>query len=80
MREDPMSTILFILLQAQLGIRLVAIAQSNKNRLDEPGMADRAVRAWHRGAQVKKDLFTEWDFWPDLERPIDEVRQELGVS
>lgn len=79
MREDPMSTLLFIILQSQLGVRLVSIAGSRQGALDDPATLERAVRATRRGAAMTTDLFDHWDFWPELQRPLDEVRTRLGV-
>jgi hypothetical protein len=79
MREDPMSTVLFITLQTHLGVRMVRIAGVAKGLLDDPAMLERALRAARRGAAMSTDLFDHWDFWPELERPIDEVRERLGV-
>jgi uncharacterized tellurite resistance protein B-like protein len=36
------------------------------------------MRAYERGLATKIDL-TEWDFWPHVARPIDDVRAELGI-
>lgn len=38
----------------------------------------RAARAYERGLACKVDL-TQWDYWPHLERPIADVRRELGI-
>lgn len=66
-------------LQAHMGVRLVAIAAGKKGALDDPAMLERMVRAAKRGAHVKRDLFDHWDYWPELARDIDIVRNELGV-
>jgi ubiquinone biosynthesis protein Coq4 len=79
MKRDPLSTVFFIVLQAHLGVRLVAIAPGKSHALDDPKVLERAVRAARRGMYLQRDLFDHWDFWPDLARPIDEVRASLGV-
>jgi len=79
MREDPMSTLLFIALISQHGVRLVSIAGARTGMLDDPALLERAVRAARRGAAVNTDLFDHWDFWPELEKPLEEVRRSLGV-
>lgn len=80
MRTDPMSTLFFIALQAHLDVRLVAIAPGSKGALDDPAMMERAIRAFQRGSAVKVDLFDHWDYAAQLERPLDVVRAELGVT
>jgi hypothetical protein len=79
MREDPMSTLLFVILQSHLGMRLVRIASSHVGGLDDPAILERAFRAFRRGSAVTVDLFDHWDFWPELAQPIDEVRRRLGI-
>jgi hypothetical protein len=79
-QNDPMSTLLFIVLQAHLGVRLVAIAPGNTGALDDPKMLERMIRAAKRGAYVKRDLFDHWEYWPELAKDIDRVRAELGVA
>jgi hypothetical protein len=79
MKRDPLSTIFFIVLQAHLGVRLVAIAPGKAHALDDPKLLERAMRALRRGAQVNRDLFDHWDYGPELGRPIEEVRASLGV-
>jgi ubiquinone biosynthesis protein Coq4 len=80
LRRDPLSTVMFIVLQAQLDVQLVAVAKSRAHALDDPKLLERAFKAAKRGAQVTRDLFDHWDYWPDLARPIAEVRRELNVQ
>lgn len=46
---------------------------------ERPGVAERYILAYERGARVRVDLTDCWDFWPLLPRPLDAVRRELGV-
>ncbi len=77
--RDPLSTLFVAVLQAHMGVRLVAIAKGRKGALDEPEILERMVRAAKRGSHVKRDLFDHWDYWPELAKDIDVVRSELGV-
>lgn len=77
--RDPLSTLFVAVLQAHMGVRLVAIAPGKKGALDDPAMLERMVRAAKRGSHVKRDLFDHWDYWPELAKNIDVVRSELGV-
>jgi hypothetical protein len=79
LRRDPLSTVMFIVLQAQLDVQLVAVAKSRAHALDDPKLLERAFKAAGRGAQLKRDLFDHWDYWPDLARPIADVRRDLNV-
>ncbi len=47
--------------------------------LGEPGAAERMFAAVERGALVNTDLSDKWDYWPIVERPIDEVRRQLNI-
>lgn len=77
--RDPLSTLFVVVLQAHLGVRLVAIAPGNKGALDDPAILERMIRAAKRGSFVNRDLFDHWDYWPELSRDISEVRERLGV-
>ena len=79
MKHDPFSTLLFIVLQSHLNVRLVMIAPGNSGALDDPRMLERMILAFRRGARVKVDLFDHWDYAPLLDKPIGEVRAALGV-
>lgn len=46
----------------------------------QPGAADKYLKALERGSKVKLDLSDHWDFRPELARPIDDVRRDLGVE
>lgn len=46
----------------------------------QPGAADKYVAAFERGSKVKRDLSDHWDFWPEMRRPIDDVRRDLGIE
>jgi ubiquinone biosynthesis protein Coq4 len=80
MKHDPMSTVLFIVLQAHLNVRLVRIAPGNEHALDDPALLERAMRAFRRGTDVRVDLFDHWDYAPLLAVPLDDVRASLGIA
>jgi hypothetical protein len=79
MERDPLSTLFVAVLQAHLGVRLVAIAPGKKGALDDPAILERMIRAAKRGSLVKRDLFDHWDYWPELSRDVSDVRERLGV-
>ncbi len=79
MQTDPPSTLLFIVLQAHLGLRLVSIAPGNQGLLDDPILLERTIRAFRRGTQVRVDLFDHWDYAALFAEPIEAVRASLGV-
>ena len=74
-KEDPFFWLFTIALQFQVGIRISPFS---------PGLVDRIeprafVLHHRRGSLVKKDLSTQWHFDDDWERPLAELRAELGV-
>lgn len=79
MERDPLSTLFVAVLQAHLGVRLVAIAPGKKGALDDPAILERMIRAAKRGSLVKRDLFDHWDYWPELSNDVSDVRARLGV-
>lgn len=79
-REGPFGGLLFVLLNAQKGVKLTKLAPGAVHLLDEPGMPERVVGAWARGGAVTLDLAADWDYWSDMERPLDEVRARYHVA
>jgi hypothetical protein len=79
-REGAFGGLLFVLLNAQKGMRMTQLAPGATHMLEEPGMPERLVAAWVRGGAVTTDLTADWDYWRDLERPLDEVRARLDVK
>ncbi len=80
MERDPLSTLFVAVLQAHMGVRLVAIAPGNKGALDDPAILERMIRAAKRGSLVNRDLFDHWDYWPELSKDISDVRERLAVA
>ena len=76
MRSDPFflifaTTMIFHLGFPVLGDNYIGTA---KGAFD----AKRAARAYQRGLGCTVDL-TDWDYWPHVERPLTDVRRELGI-
>ncbi|MET0595507.1 MAG: hypothetical protein ABW133_22600 [Polyangiaceae bacterium] len=75
-RNDGFSFLFFGIVQFHLGVKITPIAEAEVGYLD----VDKVMTALARGAACKIDLSDHWDFWSYLERPLDEVRAELGVT
>jgi hypothetical protein len=56
-------------------VKVTPVAEAEGGYFD----ADRLVTALTRGAACKLDLSDHWDFWPYLPRPLEAVRNELGI-
>jgi ubiquinone biosynthesis protein Coq4 len=79
-RENPFFVILFVTLTFSAGINVTPLPQPHiAGIFAEPGLADAVFRAIERGSRVTVDLSDRWDHWAYVERPIDEVRRELGI-
>lgn len=81
-RQDPFSVLVFLLLNAQQGMRMTPFAEAQRGFYDgdHPAAIDELVRSFARGARMTIDLTDHWDFWPALARPIDEVRRDYGIT
>lgn len=75
-REDPFFWLFTIALQFHLGIRVSPYSAGERGYFS----AEVVTTALQRGMRLKRDLSRGWDPWPEMARPLDEVRRELGVD
>lgn len=77
----PFYLILFAVLIFSAGVNARPTADGfvTLGVLGEPGAAERMFAAVERGTLVNTDLSDKWDYWPIVERPIDEVRRQLNI-
>ena len=79
-RTHPLYLLLFIMLQFSAGVKVVPIETApTQSVLATPGLADLMFQALERGTHVNTDLTSDWDFWPDLEQPVAQVRQKFNI-
>ena len=74
-RQDGFSFLLFGILQFHVGLRITPVAKGYKGLFDVP----RVLAALQRGAACKVDLSQGYDLFANKDRPLEEVRRELGV-
>jgi hypothetical protein len=67
--------LVFVLSQFQLGLQTAPNVEPETMKLDPR----RLLVAYRRGASMRFDLNDAWDPWPHLARPLDAVREELGI-
>jgi hypothetical protein len=80
-KQDPFSVLVFLLLNAQHGLKLTAFAEpTTRFYNDKPGALDEVVRAFARGSRMNIDLTDRWDFWAVMDRPVEELRKEYGIA
>jgi hypothetical protein len=75
-RRDGFAFLLFGILQFHLGMRVTPVAQGHRGLFDVPLV----LAALHRGAACKVDLSDGYDVLANKDRPLDEVRAELGIA
>jgi hypothetical protein len=74
-RRDGFSFLLFGILQFHLGMRVTPVAKGQYGLFDVPLV----LTALHRGAACKVDLSEGFDIFAHKDRPLDEMRAELGI-
>ena len=74
-RLDGFSFLLFGILQFHVGIRITPVAKGYHGLFD----VTLVLNALHRGAACKVDLSEGYDIFANKDRPLEEVRAELGI-
>jgi hypothetical protein len=79
-RDRPFYLILFAVLTFSAGVNMRPTdGNTTIGVLGKPGMAERMFAAIERGSHVNLDLSDQWDYWPCIAMPIDEVRRQLNI-
>lgn len=79
-KESAFFVLLFPLITFSTGINITPVPQPEmKGILGEKDVAAKMLRAIERGSKLNTDLANDWDFWPYMPLPIDEVRRQLNV-
>jgi hypothetical protein len=76
-RNDGFVFLCFVLTQFQLGIKFAPIAETRVGAFQTQTPA--VIEAVARGAACKVDTTDHWDFWADVERPVQELRESWGI-
>jgi tellurite resistance protein len=74
-RNDGFAFLLFGILQFHVGLRITPVAKGYQGFFDVPLV----LTALHRGASCKVDISRGYDLFANKNRPLDEVRRELGI-
>ena len=78
--DDDFFTMLFAIVIHTAGVNLAPFPMPVLlGRTGQGSLALEVLHGWQRGAAMKVDLGSDWDFWEDVELPIDVVRERLGV-
>lgn len=74
-RRDGFTILLFGILQFHVGIKLTPVAKGERGYFDVP----RVLHALERGAACRVDLTQDFDLFEHKDRPLDDLRRELGI-
>ncbi len=74
-KREPFTFIFFVLCQFHLGFKFSAFGPPYTGQFN----ATRTFNALRRGAAMNTDLSEGWDPWTVMDKPLDELRSELGV-
>ncbi len=79
--ENAFFTMLFALLIHTSGINMAPFDMPVlKGRIGNGNLAVKMFNAWLKGVATTVDIGADWDFWPYVNQPIDQVRKQLGVD
>lgn len=78
--EDDFFTALFAIVIHTAGVNLAPFPMPVlRGRIGQESLAVEMFEGLRRGAALKVDLGKDWDFWDDVELPLEVARERLGV-
>ncbi|NCG17409.1 MAG: hypothetical protein GWP91_00125 [Rhodobacterales bacterium] len=78
LRDDPFSYLFMVAVHCHLDIEVFPNDPSKASMAFDPAFA---IPALQRGLAVARDLYDlDWDYWVDLQRPIEEVRTDYAIE
>lgn len=78
--DDDFFTMLFAIVIHTAGVNMTPFEMPVcLGRIGEGSLALDVLHGWQRGAAMKVDLGRDWDFWQDVDLPIEVVRERLGI-
>jgi hypothetical protein len=79
-RENVFGPLVFIVVQAQHGLRLTPLAGAETGGLSDPQVVAGMVEAFARGSRMNVDLMGDWNFWSVMDQPVSELRRRYGID
>ncbi len=73
--KDPFSFLMFGIAEFHLGLAMSPVATGTRGAFDPAAV----LRALQRGRACTIDPTENWDPWPVMNRPLDELRAEYGI-
>jgi ubiquinone biosynthesis protein Coq4 len=75
-KYDPFFTMMFVVAQFHLGIRISPVASTTKMAIDPDAM----WRAFKRGTKCTRDLSDAWNPWDDFGESIESLRARWSIE
>lgn len=79
-REKVFGPLVFMIVQAQHGLRLTPLAEAYTGLLSTPHVVTEMIEAFARGSRMNVDLVGDWDFWAVMDQPVSELRRRYGID
>ena len=79
-REKVFGPLVFMIVQAQHGLRLTPLAEAYTGLLSTPHVVTEMIEAFARGSRMNVDLVGDWDFWAVMDQPVSELRCRYGID
>ena len=73
--EDGFFFIQFVILQFHHGVKVTPVAPPAVGHFDP----ENVLWAIHRGAKCNLDMTHQWDYWPLMSSPLEQVRARIGL-
>jgi hypothetical protein len=75
-RTDGFAFLFFGVIQFHLGFKMTPVAEAEVGYFD----IEKVMTALARGAELRDDLSDGWDIWAHAQKPLSQVRAELGMQ
>jgi hypothetical protein len=75
-RVDPFVFLIFVMLEFHVGLAVRPFSEPTPGHYD----AALAFRAHQAGTRCARDLTDQWDVWPEMARPVEDLRVELHID
>jgi len=67
--------LMFVLSQFQLGLQTAPNVPPETMKMDSRSL----LIAFRRGAAMNMDINVDWDFWPELDKPVEALRKKYNI-
>lgn len=79
MIPDGFYIMVFVFLQFEFGVKIAELAPAATDKISRPELVERLLAAWQRGLCTPFDFAEQWNFYPDLQLAVAEVRRKYAI-